>query len=420
MKKLIALLTALVMLFAAGFGALADATFDEQFRCGALTLEPAPMPAWTEGVLWLSISPSGRYMLGLTDVSLILYNVGDQTFAPLAIDLRTDGNGKLAKLLRQPQSLTKFTFAWSPDERYFTGWSYDLTMLQMSLCMDLLLGDTRQKTVAVMESWKNRMMAENGGGVYAACFSPDGGTLYYAAAGRAFSSHGSNYVTMAYDIATDTSTLVALNEWQQDDATYYAYWADMYCLADGSIVQAASPRSSDAIIMRRLIPSDGGWLARNMAVSGIQNPVAPRIKGANGTRSLMLLIPATTVSTATPYASMAMHIKAPNNAPMASGMLFNAGNVCLSPDGRYVLSLSGNTKSFSLLMTDLASGEAHPVMLAAGAENYDYPLLHGGNPLAQRFSEGILWGGDYLLLGGENSAVLHRFRGVAPAGGLEQ
>lgn len=436
MKKLLALFLAALLLYSACSAAFAEgfdtAAFEEKLNRQALKIEPVTLPGAPEQVTWLTASPSGRYFVGLTDTALIVYDRQSQAFSPINIDWNSDTNGKLQMLFNQPKWLLKFNFVWSPDERYFTASSLDLTISNNTLVCDLMLCDTETMTLRIVQSWGLKAKDENSGSIYNTCFSPDGKTLYFGFFGKAYTEQfGGKCLTLAYDIAADTVSFVTLNQYTDEqgikkDAVFHF----MACLEDGSLVQLLYNKSKPMdLYLRHLTPSAQGW-SESLVPLPYQRPMATPylLCAAAGTRVLVRFdisgsIVATTnkanntanamlgaAAQRSPLEPLIMEAILDANKNLVPGATFTgARNACLSPDGRYILLLIGQHSQWGLTVCDTRTNKPSFVDVSVLQENTDFACVVGKNALASKFDAGMMWCGDLLLIGTEEGAKPFRF-----------
>ncbi len=434
MKKLLALFLAALLLYSACSAAFAEgfdtAAFEEKLNRQALKIEPVTLPGAPEQVTWLTASPSGRYFVGLTDTALIVYDRQSQAFSPINIDWNSDTNGKLQMLFNQPKWLLKFNFVWSPDERYFTASSLDLTISNNTLVCDLMLCDTETMTLRIVQSWGLKAKDENSGSIYNTCFSPDGKTLYFGFFGKAYTEQfGGKCLTLAYDIAADTVSFVTLNQYTDDqgikkDAVFHF----MACLEDGSLVQLVyNTKKPMDLYLRHLTPSAQGW-SESLVLLPYQRPMATPyllctaagsrvlvrfdisitvpINAANNTADAML----GAAAKRSPLEPLIMEAVLDANKNLVPGATFTgARNACLSPDGRYILLLTGEYNQWGLAVCDTRTNKPSFVDVSVLQENTDFACVVGKNALASKFDAGMMWCGDLLLIGTEEGAKPFRF-----------
>lgn len=438
MRKLIALLLALLLLGSC-LPALAESTslftlrpddpFARQFRDGSLRLEPATLPGAAEDLQWLSASPSGRFHLYLHEEDgLRLFDAQEERMRPVVFDLSGDAHGKLTRIIEKRYMLAGLDFVWSPDERYFTAACWDF-VVSGRLSLDLLLGETTPAPdsdavqVSVKQAWRSKFPEAGNGTVGGACFSPDSSKLYFVLHGNACESlfHDQdslhNLATMVYDIPTGMIAPVAPNRWQETpDADFTAEREGIACLQDGSLVQLATPRRTTEAHLRCLIPSDAGWqtllIPLNTAADHevfhlLSHPAADYVLVASSAYvvySGIGGIESTPVLTQVDAASLAVtrHV---------AGV-----NACISPDGRYYLTLSGDSVRWSLKAVDAATGETCPVDASALSHRLAFTYLAGHNSTTKRrFDAGMLWCGDLLILGTPDGPAAFRFAGLNAA-----
>ena len=436
MKKLFSLLLAALFLCSACSQAFAEgfdtAAFAEKFSRQSLKLEPVTLPGAPEKVTWLSGSPSGRYFVGLTDTALIVYDRQSQAFSPINIDWSSDKNGKLATLFGKPDWLLRFNFVWSPDEKYFTASSLELTVSNNLYVCDLMLCDTETMTLRIVQSWGLKAKDENSGSIYNTCFSPDGKTLYFGFFGKAYTEQfGGKCLTLAYDIAADTVSFVTLNQYTDDqgikkDAVFHF----MACLENGSLVQLLFNKSKPMdLYLRHLTPSAQGW-DEALLLLPYQRPMATPylLCTAAGTRVLVRFdlsiaytgpinkaqnsVDAMLSASAqrSPLEPLIMEAVLDANKNLVPGANFTgARNACLSPDGRYILLLTGEYNQWGLAVCDTRTNKLSFVDVSVLQENTDFACVVGKNALASKFDAGMMWCGDLLLIGTSDGAQLFRF-----------
>lgn len=436
MKKLFCLLLAALFLCSACSQAFAEgfdtAAFAEKFSRQSLKLEPVTLPGAPEKVTWLSGSPGGRYFIGLTDTALIVYDMQSQAFSPISIDWSSDKNGKLATLFGKPDWLLRFSFVWSPDEKYFTASSLELTVSNNLYVCDLMLCDTETMTLRIVKSWELTGNAENSGSVFNACFSPDGSTLYFGFTGKAYNEQfGSKSLTLAYDIAADTVSFVASNLYTDDQGVKKeGIFHTMACLEDGSLVQLlCNKKNPRDLYLRRLTPSAQGWDEALLLLPYQRSMATPYLLcTAAGSRVLVrfdLSIAYTgPIDKAQNTADAMLGASAQRSVPnpvMAEAVLdadknlvqgagyAGAKNACLSPDGRYVLLLTGQSGLWGLTVCDTTTGKAVFADISALQEVADFAYVCGRNALAKQFNAGMMWCGDLLLIGTSDGAQLFCF-----------
>jgi len=98
-----------------------------------------------------------------------------------------------------------------------------------------------------------------------------------------------------------------------------------------------------------------------------------------------------------------------NNNLVPGANLTGAENACLSPDGRYIILLTGKYGLWGLLAYDTHTSKSCNVDTASLQKVTDFPYVVGRNALATRFDIGMMWGGDLLLIGTNEGAKLFRF-----------
>lgn len=427
MKKIVSLLMVILLLCCGCSAAIAEGfdaeAFARKFANQSLRLEPVTLPGVPEGVQWLSGSPTGRYLIGLTEDAMILYDRAAQSCAPVQFDMSGDVNGKLQWALEHPRYLPGCTFVWSPDERYFTAFNWDQVMIYISLRGDLLLGDTETMTISVKRSWSGaKLSAEDMGVVYDACFSPDSRILYFSVISNAYGQDGVEYMTMAYDIAADTVTRLAMNRDKTPGSEFEADYPGMACMKDGSIVQLATARlGAGAWKLRRLTPEGDGWRSTLHDIPGNSSGRHYLFVGPDGVLVLNPPLPAVQLTGGSAqweeFAAAAeeagygkvLQMAVTADGAMAEVRRCDAVNACFSPDGRFILTVTGDSVSWSLTVHDTATGAQCPVDVSALETRKAFAYLAGRNAMASSFPAGMMWCGDLLLLGTEDGAALFRF-----------
>lgn len=436
MKKLLSLFLAALLLCSACSAAFAEgfdaAAFAEKFDRQSLKIEPVTLPGAPEQVTWLTGSPSGRYFVGLTDTALIVYDRQSQAFSPINIDWSSDANGKLAKLFSKPEWLLAFHFVWSPDERYFTASSLELTISNNMLVCDLMLCNTETMTLRIVQSWGLKAKDENSGSVFNTCFSPDGKTLYFGFFGNAYAQQfGSKYLTLAYDIAAGTVSYVTSNQYKDDQGVQKdGVFHTMACLEDGSLVQLLYNRKKPMdLYLRHLTPSAQGWDESLLLLPYQRSMATPYLLcTATGSRVLVRFDLSTaytgTIDKAKNTADAMLGAAAQRSTPeplvmeavldsnknLVPGANFTGTkNACLSPDSRYILLLTGQYNQWGLTVYDTLTGKPCFADISTLQENTDFAYIYGRNALAKQFPTGMMWCGDLLLIGTDEGAKPFRF-----------
>lgn len=425
MKKLIALLLAL-LLASASLTALAEGfnaeAFMLQFQRQSLKLEPAQLPGAALGAQWLTASPSGRYHLLLGFAGLMLYDAEMKEARPVTIDMRGDANGKLARLLSNPQrQLATATFVWSADEAYFTVYNWDLVMKQMNMDFDLLLGSTETCQVTVAQSWGAKVNKAGSGTLYGACFAPDNSKLYFDFYGSAYEeldpgrTGKTSMMTLAYDMATGEVTHVAGNRWEtRTGDQLFCDREGMVCLKDGSIVQLATDFHGTLLHLRRMIPTAAGWEEELLELPSPELPSTYALEGINGSdRVLVTMLPGVyDTQSATSAKNVVVQVDL-TPAGLEVLRLTSGVNAVISPDGRYYATLSGSHEAWSLQVTDSLSGQTCAVDASAVKQVADFAYVAGGNALAAKsFYPGMMWCGNTLVIGTNDGPALFSFAGV--------
>lgn len=404
-----------------------DEAFALKFRQQSLKLEPVTLPGVPEDIQWLSGSPGGRYLIGLHEETLQVYDTRQQKLLPLIFDMQEDTYGNLAWIQRRTTSYpTDFNIVWSPDERYFTLYSWIFSMQNAKCVCDLLLCDTQSMTISVKRAWDQDRKAESYGTVYSACFSPDSRILYFGFYGNAYNYfEGSKYMILAYDIAADTITPVAESSQKTEDLWWEAVKDDLVCLEDGSIIQTSrqiKPKPQHYSV-RRLIPTKDGWESTWMPITDhAMEKGLSMIHARSGAPSTLLLTMhyMQDKEYQTDFYQLIMRFVKPNtDGTLAlSNQIPGGRNACYSPGGRYALILADiafedgvrfHDIEYGLCAVDTATGEQRAVEFTNAPSVEDYISMHGHNIMAKKFPAGMMWCGDLVLLGMENGAQLFRF-----------
>lgn len=403
-----------------------DEAFSLKFRQQVLKLEPVSLPGVPENIQWLSGSPGGRYLIGLHEDSLQVYDRQQQALLPLVFDSQGDIYDKQTKfqhyLTLYPEN---FNIIWSPDERYFTLYSWEFGR-NSNYLSDLLLCDTQTMALSIRRTWDMNRKAESFGTVYSACFSPDSRILYFSFYGNAYDYfEGSKYMILAYDIAADTITPVAESSQKTEDLWWEAVKDDLVCLEDGSILQTSrqiKPKPQHYSV-RRLIPTKDGWESTWMPITDhAMEKGLSMIHARSGAPSTLLLTMhyMQDKEYQTDFYQLIMRFVKPNtDGTLAlSNQIPGGRNACYSPGGRYALVLADiafedgvrfHDIEYGLCAVDTATGEQHAVEFTNAPSVEDYISMHGHNIMAKKFPAGMMWCGDLVLLGMENGAQLFRF-----------
>lgn len=390
--------------------------FQEALEQGHLVLKRFDVEAY--GNQWLSVSPKGTYLLGyqsgdqgmpLTETDLQLYHVASGEVTALRVEESEDAQDYWRALMMQGT----LKAVWSADERYFTLVDYDRVVNQ-SMGGVLVLADTAEKKIEIVEYWNRSFIREDGGGVYQACFSPKGDKLYYSLYGGAAEQYSSRIMTMAYDIAKGTSTACFANEFDMENGeTYWAYAPGMFCLTDGSIVQAIHPFfGSGRIGVRMMRPVQDGWESSICLLAENRGLKVSQLRMAGDDRCLVTYFGSmpTTAGGTVVFEKTDGH---------SFEVLEDSGiyNAVWSSNGRYLMSLQRQSEdAYSLMVQDYGDTEAGIRGVSAvidGADVKDrYANLMGGNALAKNFDDGMQWGGNLVLLGSDHGAEVYEFAGV--------
>lgn len=293
-----------------------------------------------------------------------------------------------------------------------------------------MLCDTETMTLRIVQSWGLKAKDENSGSIFNTCFSLDGNTLYFGFTGKAYTEQfGGKCLTLAYDIAADTLSFVTLNQYTDDqgikkDAVFHY----MACLEDGSLVQLVYNKSKPMdLYLRHLTPSAQGW-SESLIPLPYQRPMATPyllctaagarvlvrfdisitvpINAANNTADAML----GAAAQRSPLEPLIMEAVLDADKKLVPGATFTgARNACLSPDGRYILLLTGQYDQWGLTVCDTHTNKPSFVDVSVLQEHTDFACVVGRNTLASKFDAGMMWCGDLLLIGTEEGAKLFRF-----------
>ncbi len=191
-----------------------------------------------------------------------------------------------------------------------------------------------------------------------------------------------------------------------DNAARYEVYCGMFCQEDGSLVQLGlAGMHTSEFCLRRLTPAGEGWNASFVTLPLRRFDSPNCLQGtADGSR---LYIQSWWVGSEKEQ-SIAVQVNTEENGRLTDAVTLYSGNLCLSSDGGYFMSLTGDRNAWQLQVTDVETGEQR-IVDASALEAQSYIYLMGNNAFSRDFPSGMLWCGDLLLLGTENGAALFRF-----------
>lgn len=181
-----------------------------------------------------SISPDGTLGLYLTPDSIIIAprdNSGEAVqVAPSATRGVGDPYGKLERIMARPLSTlaSSCPAIWSPDGRYVTFCPWEIAIMEARMYIDPLVIDTQTGEWIVLEAFDKTTVRKGGGAVFQACFSEDGGTLYYVVFGG---PEGHRFSLRSANLATGETTILFATE---DD--FFPTYPSLCRTVDGSLL----------------------------------------------------------------------------------------------------------------------------------------------------------------------------------------
>lgn len=390
----------------AGFN---SAAFSKELEKGRLSLQEVDLPGMEgiELISWVSVSPKGSYLLGQTSEGYGIYHIAEEVFVPLEIDTTNDEFHKLDRFskLLLPQYMKA---VWSPDERYFVIVNWNEVVVNGKLMWDLFVGDTRTHTVQVLETWHHRLFS--GGSIYQVCFNQNSDKIYYGYCGYGNNPFDSKYMTAEFDLATKQSRPLFSNQWTDKNGEEYSCTNDgMYCTSDGCIVQIAVRKDSKDFGVSIMTPVGSEWKRNYISL------VSGNTRGSNFHFSMV-----SDDFLAFTYTEMGENREVTAFTFVNSNYALderntykyhNVGNVQISPDGDYLLSLIHSGKSYELKVYEKehVNGRGTTVDIPFNI-NSNGPYLLGYNSLASCYYGGMQWGGNTLLIGTKNDVSVYQFK----------
>ena len=418
MKKLFALLLALLML--APCLALGE----------SYTLREAAVPCAYDAI-WLSASPSGRYLIGVNNEggdlqsAVLLYETETGACTPLPIEVEegSDAHKAIQKMLASPANLKALQVIWAPDEMHFV-FTYTETLMRLQGLSGLHVGSIREKKITTPASWLGKAIKAGGGLMAHAGFSADSAALYYMVYGKAYESQ---YQMMKYDLATGQNTPLfsCLDEMDGERISYV--FRVLIGVNDDLFILDLSSRSGGFAILRR---ENGEWQRQLFLQEG--NQTVQRLEYSPESGWGMVL---TRSNQANPYAAYVFRMDEAGNLLSMEQFLPDQEkepalqdkviNFALSPDGQYAMlaiqemGLEGRIEMLKLDDLSLTPVSV-PEEIASNVQAWGFNV-----PVAP-VSVGYSWGGEYVIGGLGRSSALLKLSGmehgenVAPRTDAEQ
>lgn len=419
-------------------------TYDAAFAEDRLRLEPCKEGEELEDIV--SVSPRGTYILAIgkkwikdaryqalmaqlneNDAaeaadSAMLYventKTGDVTLA-LPEGMGQSGDKRLdfftiATTHGSVGILNLYEISWSPDERYAAITSFKQAIMA-GKPKNLMLLETKATEIQdipcvlicdlVKGNGKNHQ-SKNFCTVYNACFSPDGGTLFYSINGK--DSELNHYNTlMAYELTSGKHSCVIDNCWEdQNGRNYHTLTRDLGVTNAGTVAQVYQSQSrygvrylfkdgrvkkttySELTIAKLIVSPISGYgviLYRDSySCSGI-GIIAPDA-GIMGDESILLL----------------NHQNQPDAYTLSAAetLIKDSGTAyksivaeTLSPDGQYALLVVNKKGEHDLVMMQLSSGQCKTVTTSLTQEELKNTVLYwktGVNP----YVPVLIWSAD--------------------------
>lgn len=423
-------------------------TYDAAFAEDRLRLEPCKEGEELEDIV--SVSPRGTYILAIgkkwikdaryqalmaqlneNDAaeaadSAMLYventKTGDVTLA-LPEGMGQSGDKRLdfftiATTHGSVGILNLYEISWSPDERYAAITSFKQAIMA-GKPKNLMLLETKATEIQdipcvlicdlVKGNGKNHQ-SKNFCTVYNACFSPDGGTLFYSINGK--DSELNHYNTlMAYELTSGKHSCVIDNCWEdQNGRNYHTLTRDLgvtnagtvaqvyqsqgrygvrYLFNDGRVETTAyttlpiqrllvSPVSGYGVILYRVDKNDGADWYSGMSV------IRPDA-GIMGDEQVLLLNDQKQLDG---YALSKAEKLIEGDDAAYNHQDIIAG--ALSPDGQYALLLTASGGEYGLLMVELSSGKWKTVSTPLTQDEWKNAIYVG----SYAKSKGLIWSAD--------------------------
>lgn len=408
MKKLFALLLALLMLV----------------PCLALgesyTLREAAVPCAYDAI-WLSASPSGRYLIGVNNEggdlqsAVLLYETETGACTPLPIEVEegSDAHKAIQRMLASPANLKALQVIWAPDEMHFV-FTYTETLMRLQGLSGLHVGSIREKKITTPASWLGKATKAGGGLMAHAGFSADSTALYYMVYGKAYESQ---YQMMKYDLATGRNTpLFSCLDEMDGERISYVFRA-LIGVNDDLFILDLSSRSGGFAILRR---ENGEWQRQLFLQEG--NQTVQRLEYSPESGYGMVL---TRSNQANPYAAYVFRMDEAGNLLSMEQFLPDQEkepalqdkviNFALSPDGQYaMLAIQEMGPAGRIEMLKLDDLSLTPVSVPEEIESN--VQAWGFNVPVAPVSVGYSWGGEYVIGGLGRSSALLKFAGVGKAG----
>ena len=181
-----------------------------------------------------SISPDGTLGLYLTADSIIIAP-RDNSGEVIRVELSStrgagDPYGKLERVMARPITTlaSSCPAIWSQDGRYVTFCPWETVIMEARMNIDPFVIDTQTGEWIVLEAFDKTTVRKGGGAVFQACFSEDGGMLYYVVFGG---PEGYRYSLRSADLATGETTILFATE---DD--FFPTYPSLCSTADGSLL----------------------------------------------------------------------------------------------------------------------------------------------------------------------------------------
>ncbi|MBE5786104.1 MAG: hypothetical protein E7324_01025 [Clostridiales bacterium] len=210
--------------------------------------------------IWLSVSPSGRYLIGYNNdgmdlqSTLLLYDTENRIAAPLAVqvDEKSDAGKSFQKMMQSPGSLRSLQIIWAPDEMHFVFTDTD-TLMNVQGYNGLHIGSVREKKITTPLHWSRRTQKDDSGLLAHAGFSADSSTLYYMVYGNAYEN---KFQMLKYDLITGMETpLFSCLEEADGEKITYVFRALIGVNDDLFITDISTPGGGFAVLRRE----NGEW-----------------------------------------------------------------------------------------------------------------------------------------------------------------
>ncbi|MBE5770628.1 MAG: hypothetical protein E7336_04575, partial [Clostridiales bacterium] len=401
--------------------------FSEAYDSSKLSLKKLDFPG-NEDIEWMSVSPQGSYLLGRKDADIGIYHIASQAFIPLNVDYSGDENHCLKSMLSS-FAMNGVQVSWAPNEQYFVLTNH-YEVMQRNGYWDLILGNIHANTLSVVKSWERSVFAEDYGRLYQACFDANSTKIYYSRLGqKEQTTLNSKYLLESYDLATGQIATLSANEWTDETGeNYRCTSSELYCLGDGRLVQLAQPEriSSTDWGLRVLTPAQDEWKSSYIPLAYDDARCGSfRLRKASDdfftVQYTATLYDKTSYREQNVYEEQYVVLSESNRGSVLQIVRSNSyGNVIPSSDGKYFLALAGEGRNWELCVYNRKTGTTLEKQLRLTGPEVDTPFsvadnwrpLSGNTVEHRRFVDGILWGGNILLMQLENGVGVYQFNGV--------